>query len=506
MIIGGTGDTTYQRFGTDPLPQQNNSSAVTDRTQQFYSELSTGISRTFGQNTFDALVLANMDQYTSNWLLAEKYKSIAANVQYCFADKYIIQAAASYMGDNRYLPGKQAGFFPSAGLAWNLHKEDFLAHNPFINMLKLRASYGLNGNATPGYYEFITDYIGATGYVFGTAAGAVGGIQEATQGYMRTWEKSLKLNLGFDLGFAKEKGWLSFDYYKNKYQDLLQIRGDNTDLFGAMYPFENLGKNDYSGVEMNLGWADKIGRFAYVISGNLSTIKSKVVYNDEPAKPYGWMQRTGMPVGQFYGYIADGFATTAGQGPVVEGYQSVPGDIKYKDLNGDGVINLYDQTTIGSTKPVMFYGLNASLKFKNLYLDILFQGIANNQMMLTGNTVWEFQSNGKGQAYPHHLERWTPATAATATYPRLSVGTNPNNDVPSTFWLANASFLRLKNAEIGYNFTGGILKKANLKSVRVFVNGLNLLTFSSFDRADPETPFANYPVQKVINGGVSVTL
>lgn len=506
MLIGIANDTTYQRFGTDPLPQQTNSSSVTDRTQQFYSEITSGITRNFGKNKIDALVLVNSDDYTSNYFLAEKYKNAAARMQYSFDDKYIFQASAAYMGNNRFISGKQAGFFPAAGFAWNVHNEKIMAKNAFVSLLKLRASYGLNGNANPGYYTFLSGYSGGTGYMFGTASGGVSGIQESSQSYVRTWEKSLKLNVGFDLGFLKNKGWLSVDYFNNKTSDLLQIRGNDSYLLGASYPLENLGKNNYSGVEFDLGWSDKKGKLSYSFTGNLSAMYSKVVFSDDPPMPYPLMQRTGKPVGQYYGYVADGFVTTAGQGPVIDGYVSHPGDIKYRDMNGDGVINQYDLTTIGSTRPFIYYGWGANFSYSNFYVDILFAGTANSQTMLTGNTVWEFQSNGKGQAYPHNLNRWTPATAASATYPRLTVGNNPNNNLSSTFWLTNIAFLRLKNAEIGYRFTNALMRKANLREMKVFVNGLNLLTFSSFKRADPETPFSNYPVQKVVNGGILITL
>lgn len=378
MNISSSGDTIYQRFGTKT--EQTNSSSVTNRTQQFYSELSTGISRTIGRQSIRAQVLAYSDQYTSNADLADKYKTLAGNLQYSWNDKYIFQAAAAYTGNNRFAPGQQYGFFPSAGIAWNIHKEKFLSASWLVSSLKLRASYGITGNAIPGYFEFIERYAGAAGYVFGTGAGSVNGVQESTLSYNRTWEKSLKLDLGFDFGFAKERGWLSFDYYKNKNNDLLQTKGTTTTLLGIVYPLENLGKNQYSGFELNLGWTGKTGRLHYTLSGNLTSVSSKVLYNDEPTMPYQTMIRTGHPVGQFYGYIADGFVTNAGQGPVVDGYKSIPGDLKYKDLNGDGAINLYDQTTIGKKTPLMFYGIHTNLRIKNFYLSFLVQGVTNRQI------------------------------------------------------------------------------------------------------------------------------
>jgi hypothetical protein len=342
--------------------------------------------------------------------------------------------------------------------------------------------------------------------VFGTSAGAVSGLAEASQPYVRTWEKARQLNLGMDLSFAGRKGWFTAEWYRQDNSDLLQTRGFSSGIMGVAYPLENIGRNHYSGIELDLGWSGKSGKWNYTVSGNFSTVRSRVDFADETPRPYPWMARTGLPVGQFYGYQADGFVSGAGGGPVMEGYVSQPGDIKYKDLNGDGVINLYDQRTIGHTRPFMFYGLNLQLRRGRFYADLVFQGTANRQGMITGNTMWEFQSNGLGQAYPHHLSRWTPATAASASYPRLSVGTNPNNHVASSFWIEDLSYLRLRNAEIGYRIEQPAFLKGKVRDIRGFVNGLNLFTLSSFRRADPETPLANYPVQRVINAGIAVTL
>ena len=506
MTMRAPGDTVYQIFGPDPLPQQNNSSAVTLRSQQFYAELATGVQRTTGRHGRNFLLLANTDQQTINAELPNRFTNLSSHFQYAYDERFIWQVAAAFSGNSRFEEGQRFGFFPTTGLAWNLHKERWAASMRGIDEWKLRATYGLTGNAVPGYFTFQRGFAGSTGYVFGTSAGSVSGLAETAQPYVRTWEKARQLNLGMDLAFAGRRGWLTAEWFRQDNSDLLQTRGFNSAIMGMAYPMENIGRNHYSGVEFDLGWSGKSGRWGYTLSANFSSVRSRVDFADETARPYPWMARTGYPVGQFYGYVADGFVSAAGGGPVMEGHVSKPGDIKYKDLNGDGLINLYDQRTIGHTRPFMFYGFNLQLRRGRFYADLLFQGTANRQGMITGNTMWEFQSNGLGQAFPHHLSRWTSATAASAIYPRLTVGTNPNNHVTSSFWIEDLSYLRLRNAELGYRIEQPAFLKGKVREIRGFVNGLNLLTLSSFRRADPETPLANYPVQRVVNAGIALTL
>jgi len=321
---------------------------------------------------------------------------------------------------------------------------------------------------------------------------------------LRVPATSLKLDVGLNAGLFKNKAYLAVDYYNNTFSDLLQVRGQGSSLLGIAYPLENLGKTRYTGLEFSGGWSDKIGDFAYRLNANISLNNSKILDNNEPVMPYSWMNKTGQNVNQIYGYVADGYVQTAGAGPVVEGYTAVAGDIRYKDLNGDGVINQYDITAIANNKPFVFYGFDFGFEFKNFDFSILFQGVANRNLLLTGLGEWAFQNNGTGNAFEQHLNRWTPQTASTATYPRLSVGPNINNNVASSYWVQKVDFLRLKNAELGYNLYAKFLQKIKVKQMRLFVNGANLLTFSKTKRFDPEGLSLGYPLQRIVNGGVTV--
>jgi TonB-linked SusC/RagA family outer membrane protein len=503
MDVGISNDTAYQRFGI--ATAQTNSSSIDASSRQVYLQVITGLEHRVGRHAFDVLMTGYSDKSIFNQELANTFKTAASKFGYTLDGKYNAEVSAAYSSNNRFIKGKQGGFFPAAGIGWNIHKEGFLQNNRRIDLLKLRATYGLTGNANPGYFLFQENYVNTGSYIFGATPGSATGLALTTFPSVRTYEKGAKLNLGVEMELFKRRFFLSADYYQHNLTDMLISRGAANSILGYTYPLENLGKFNYYGIELNTGYSARVGKqLQFDLSANFTSQQSKVVYNDEQNVPYAWMLSRGLPVGTVRGYIADGFVGTAGEGPVVEGYQSKPGDLKYKDLNSDGVINFYDRTAIGSQKPRLFYGLNLNVRWKGFYVGVLFQGVANNQLVVTGNDVWEFQSGGFGQAYPHHLNRWTPQTATTATYPRLTVGTNPNNHVLSTFWLQNGDFFRLKNAEIGYEFTGGILKKARLKGLRVFANGLNLFTLSKFKTFDPEMPGANYSIQKVINGGISI--
>nr|WP_294897988.1 SusC/RagA family TonB-linked outer membrane protein [uncultured Pedobacter sp.] len=485
---------------------QANGDAVGPRQQQTYAELSLGYDHNWKRHGISFLLLGSRDSYQYGAQLDEFYQNIASRLSYSFNDRYLVEFAGSYSGNNRYKPGQQYGFFPSVGIAWNVHNENFFKNNfDFINRFKIRASFGTVGNSNPGYYTYIQNYVTNPGYMFSTGAAAVPGIANGPLANpYRTWEKSDKFNIGADIAFSKNRASINLDYFKNREYDLLQVPGHNSALLGTDFPEQNIGINQYHGIELNAGWKDRIGKVNYYVSGNLSTIDSKVIFGDEVTYDYPWQQHTGTRVDQQFGYIAEGFYDASNVPVVTQGYQPIPGDIRYKDLNQDGLINSLDQTAIGSKGPLTFYGASLGFQFKGFDFSALFQGVVNRDILTTGRSVWAFQNDGKGQAFEHNLNRWTPETATTATYPRLSIGTNSWNERTSTFWLKSGDYMRLKNMELGYTFTQGFLTRVKMQSLRLFVNGVNLFTISDFKNNDPESFNGGYPIQRVINGGISV--
>lgn len=501
---------TITKFGTDG--SQSNSSIVDLTNRQSYGELMIGLDRTFGKHEINTSLNFNSDDYVVGSDLNLTNTALAGRFQYNYAKKYFAEVVASYMGMNLYPENQRWGLFPAIGLGWDIAKEDFMK-TAGLNSLKLRGTYGKTGNNNgAGYYVYRQFYNSSGSVYFGNPATSGSSMIEGTLANPGvTWESANKFNIGADLAAFDQKLQLSLEYYNNTYYDLLQQRGTNASaILGNNRPLENIGKRTYSGVELTAGYYGKSEKVNWFVNGNASLAKSKLDDIDEVIRPYEWMKRTGQPVNQIYGMVADGFfrdQTEIDRSAKIDGYKPVPGDIKYKDLNGDGVINVFDEQAIGNTKPMVFYGLTAGFNFKGFEFSMVWNGVANRDILVNGAGTYEFlatPNGGYGQAFAHHLERWTPGTAAKATYPRLSVGSNVNNQRSSSFWLKNGSYLRLKNVELAYSLPQNWISFMKMDRARIFVNGNNLLTITKLDRVDPEVYVWNYPTQRVFNIGVNV--
>jgi TonB-linked SusC/RagA family outer membrane protein len=509
MNVGQAHDTTYQKYGS--RVDQVNTSTTDSWNQQVYSEVSVGYAKTIKKHSLEAIVLANNQTYRNNPSeLPYIFKGVNANVAYNYDGKYILELGGNYSGNNRFPVGRQAGFFPAAGIGWNIAQERFFEKlQPVIQVLKLRGSAGKTANANPGYYVFDQYYNSATGYNIGGSGSGLSGATEATIANPNiTWEKADKLNAGIDLAMWKNKIYISVDYFNNRYTDMLRSRGRNTAILGNTYPNENIGIYRYSGMEFAAALAHQIGKLQLNASVNLATLKTRTEYIDEVLQPYSWMQRTGNKLGQTYGYIAEGFyqdQNDINTSAKPDGYVPVPGDLKYKDLNADGIINVFDETALSTTKPELYLGATIHLGYRGFEFSLLVNAVKNRDIMLSGIGQYEFTrfENGIGQAYQHHLNRWTPSKAATATYPRLTVNGNPNNHRVSSFWLHSGNYLRIRNAELAYNFSNGLLDKMRIDRFRVFANAFNLLTFTKLDRVDPEVT-GGYPNSRTVSIGASI--
>lgn len=485
-----------------------NTDDILQRFQQTYLEVSAGIDRTWGKNAITGLLMTNYENTQANNTLNQIYKNASGRLVYSYDERFNIEAGAAYSTNNRFAPGNQAAFYPAVGASWNLHNESFLKNSGFLNQAKIRATYGTVGNANPGYYLFRQMYVGGTAYFFGAATSTASMYEGDLVNPNRVSEKATKTNIGLDLTYSKNRGWLSFDYYNNRQFDMLIKRGNTTSVIGQTFPDENIGVSKYFGFEVSTGWSDNIGDLGYSISGNVATIGSKIISNDEPAMAYPWMTRTGNPINQIRGYVYDGLFNASNlNAATTVGFVPTAGDAKYRDLNNDGVINQYDETVIGNKKPLIYYGANLNLRYKGFDLSLLVQGEANRDILVNGNYEFPFNgANAKGQAWEYNLGRYTPATAATATLPRLILGVDNNNYIGSSLFVRSANYVRLRNAELGYSFSSKLLSAAKIKRIRVFVNGQNLATYSSYKESDPENYTGQYPLQRVVNAGLSVKL
>ena len=502
------GKEIYTQYGSSDS-QINKFYSVTSY-QQMYGQFAVDYNRRFGVHGIKATLMGDTRHTLVNYDLPQLPSNIIADVAYDYAEKYFLQAALSESYYNRYAPGKRWGTFYAFGLGWDISKENFMENADWLNQLKLRGVFGKTGNGidNSGYYMYrqTFSHIGTAGYPLGTEMSAMGNVTMENTPLANpflTWEKAYKLNVGVDLAMFNNRLKFTADYYNDKYFDLLQNRGKSIELIGQYYPMENIGKVRRFGGDLSITYQGRVNDLSYYVSANWSCEQSKLLYMDEQEVPEEYLRQTGRPAGAIYGLVADGFFTTREEiekSPVIDGFENIqPGDIKYKDLNNDKVINEFDRTVIGGDKPYSYFGIDLGFKWRGLDFSMFWQGAYNRDLYLQDWTLLEgFQANGRyyGQAYENMLGRWTPETAESATFPRLTAGGNEynrGNGWNSSFWLRSGNFIRLKNISLGYNlpdsFCNNYLGGLRLK---IFVNGQNLFTKSACDLVDPEVGFTSY--------------
>ena len=512
------GNEAYDKYGD--VSSQTNSYRSVSTYQYMYGKMYVDWERQFGMHAVKASLWGDTRTILNNYDLPMIPSNIGQKVEYNYDNKYFAQAAVTESYYNRYDNGRRWGTFWAVGLGWDISKEKFMEASK-IDQLKLRATYGHTGNGidNAGYFSYLKRYNedGGFWYSNGTSMSNGGSVSEISPlaNTLLTWEKGRKVNVGLDLTLLKNRLTLSADYYNDYYYDILQSRGKSIQLLGIAYPAENIGKTRYYGLETQLSWQDHIGKVNYYVSANWSMEQNKRLFMDEQYVPYDYLKMTGQPTGAIYGLVATGFLTAkdiADGYPVMNGFNNIQaGDVKYKDMNGDGEINEFDRTVIGGDKPTCYFGIDLGFEWKGLEVTALIQGAYNRDLYNSDRTLLEgFQVIGQsyGQAYTNLLNRWTPETAETATYPRLTAGGNMynyGNNWNSSLFVQNGNYIRLKNATVSYklpenfcrNYLGGL-------RVKIFVQGQNLLTWSRTRLQDPEVTFTSYPLQRTITTGINL--
>lgn len=512
------GNEAYDKYGD--VSSQTNIYRSVSTYQYMYGKMYVDWERQFGMHGVKASLWGDTRTILNNYDLPMIPSNIGQKVEYNYDNKYFAQAAVTESYYNRYDNGRRWGTFWAVGLGWDISKEKFMEASK-IDQLKLRATYGHTGNGidNAGYFSYLKRYNedGGFWYSNGTSMSNGGSVSEISPlaNTLLTWEKGRKVNVGLDLTLLKNRLTLSADYYNDYYYDILQSRGKSIELLGIAYPAENIGKTRYYGLETQLSWQDHIGKVNYYVSANWSMEQNKRLFMDEQYVPYDYLKMTGQPTGTIYGLVATGFLTAkdiADGYPVMNGFNNIQaGDVKYKDMNGDGEINEFDRTVIGGDKPTCYFGIDLGFEWKGLEVTALIQGAYNRDLYNSDRTLLEgFQVIGQsyGQAYTNLLNRWTPETAETATYPRLTAGGNMynyGNNWNSSLFVQNGNYIRLKNATVSYklpenfcrNYLGGL-------RVKIFVQGQNLLTWSRTRLQDPEVTFTSYPLQRTITTGINL--
>ena len=494
------------------------------KSRDWYAEASFDWKRDFGLHHLSALALYNQSKtyYPDSDYpgIPRGYVGLVGRVTYDYDNKYLIEGNVGYNGSENFAPGNRYGFFPAVSGGWVLTQEEFLKDNPVVNFLKIRASYGIVGNDR--YHPYGTgfmdrflylpnSYFIGSGYQFGTGTSWSPGAYEKSFGNSGlSWEKSAKQNYGIDFSLFNQKLSGSIDYFYEKRTDILAKASTDPIIHAMSLPVLNLGIVSNKGVELNLKWNHNINSFRYWTNLNVSYAKNKIVYQDEVPSEYTYTLKTGHPVGQPFGLKVRGFYYEGMEDVADHSYVLKEGDVVYEDLNHDGKIDDNDKTAIGyPSYPLLNAGLTLGFEYKGFDFSMLWVGATK-----TSRVLEETFRKPLGETYDRSLmshqftDRWTPETAATAKLPRATIDGVKNNYRDSELWVKDASYLRLKNIEIGYNFRLPFMPKIGMEKMRVFMTGYNLLTFDKLKISDPESMSSGvpqYPVMRVINFGLNVS-
>jgi len=502
--------------------------SATSANRKIYFETALDYDRQFGIHHFGGLLLYNQSSFVNTTAgdfetsLPYRHQGVAARVTYSYDNTYHIEANFGYNGSENFAAGNRFGFFPSVALGWIPSNEDFFdGLNETITWLKLRGSHGFVGNDEIGggrrFVYLSTVNEGASGYNFGPSHTGHGGYsfgEIGTEG--ASWEEARMTNLGVEIHLFHDLQIQADVFYEKREKIFLQ-RGSLPGFIGLENPpWVNLGVMENKGFDSSLEYMRRFGELSVSVRGNFSYARNKILENDQPDYLWPYRNRHGQKFGQQFGYIAVGLFESQeeiDQSPTQFGLSNLrPGDIKYLDVNGDGVIDSNDEVPLGfSTMPEIVYGFGASMFYKNIDFSFMFQGVGNVTRMIGGVPVFPFNSANLGRSNVYeevYHSRWTEENPSQdVMFPRLSDGPNENNFRPSTWWQQDMSYLRLRNLEIGYTLPLTVSQRIRANDIRFFANGMNLLTFSGFKLWDPELGTNNgnvYPMSAVFNLGVSM--
>lgn len=506
------------------------------------AQASIGYDTSFGENVISALLLyeqvensedeisafrdgflgTSVDQFiagspenATNGGKAEQQARVGyvGRVNYNRSDKYLFQANFRYDGSHRFSKDDRFGFFPAMSAAWRLSEEDFFPNDGALSNLKFRASWGKFGNDRVNAFQYLSLFS------IRSSVSAIGGttrtgIRESVLPNPNiTWEKATGTNIGFELGLVDNKIELEFDYFTKKTTDILvPAAGNFPDTFGANLPDENIGETENRGIEALVRYSNDFGEVHINTSANLTYATSKVVEMAEAENVNDYYRLTGQPIGVERGYIALGLFQSQqeldswprqDQDETNPNSSLSPGDIKYKDINGDNVIDGDDRTIIGKSElPEFIFGWNIATRYKGFSVTANLQG-ASGFTRYAQYIPFSIESNSRALLE----DSWRPGNEG-ARFPRITVGTTSNNDKHSTFWLEEITYIRLRNVEFSYTLPTNLLENVGIESVRVYLAGNNLFTWSNVADIDPEGPSSfrpYYPQMKSMIMGLNIT-
>lgn len=536
------GRIVFNRLVPERLMSQG-SSASGDRKEFVEAEISYG--RNFNDHNVGSVLKYTHDNYVNtsgiggNIMegIARRHQGLAGNLSYGYKNRYLFNFNFGYNGSENFAKGHQFGFFPAYSAAWNIAEEPFVKDRmDWLGMLKIRYSYGEVGtDNSSSRFPYLADF---GNYSRNTPAGDQDvyynwGDLNSAFGYPGltytrvssnnvTWEIAKKHDLGVDLYLWGDKFGLTVDYFDEKRDGIYMVRSYLPDMVGIQgsNPSANVGSVKTNGFDGNFKLDQKVADVALQIRGNFTYSKNEITEADEMVNRYPYLRRTGYRVDQAKGLIALGLfkdyedIRNSPRQDFSDRRDVMPGDIKYKDINGDGIINNDDIVPIGSTtRPNLIYGLGLSATWRGFDFNLHFQGAGKSHFFINGFTVYPFVNGEWGNILEEmaNSNRWILGVNEDpdAEYPRLSYGGNANNYRASTYWLRDGSYLRLKTLEMGYTLPKALTTRMFMDKVRIHIIGQNLLTFSKFKLWDPEMGSSNgmkYPLGKTITFGLTVNI
>ena len=523
----------------DEQVMKHSSSAKGTRKEFFEAILN--YSRTFGDHRVGGTLKYTQDANTNTQSVSDyewldrKHQGLAGRFTYGWKYRYFFDFNFGYNGSENFAPGRQFGFFPAYSLAWNIAEESFVKKNlPWLSMFKLRYSYGKVGSDNVGRrfpylpgFSNLNEYSYTWGdYVDTSWAGGNNSNKYNALTYSMitseeiTWEIATKHDVGLDISVLNDKISGTIDYFHETRDGIFMNRTNLPWIVGmnGLKANANVGKVLSKGFDGNIAYHDKFGKVDFTLRGNFTYSKNEIQEYDEVNSLYPYKMKAGQRVGQALGLVAVGLfkdyediRNSPDQSPV-GGSSIMPGDIKYKDVNGDGRIGNSDVVPIGATtRPNLIYGFGVSAQWKGLDVNVHFQGAGKSSFFIKGQSIYAFSEGEWGNVFDDYVGNYWSLDNPdpNAKYPRLSWNGNANNNRASTFWLRDGSYLRLKTLEVGYTLPKNISRVLYMNNIRVFFIGTNLLTFSKFKMWDPEMGSSTgqqYPLSKSYTLGLTVTL
>lgn len=442
------------------------------------------------------------DGNADHWAIA----SFLGRINYDYAGKYLLTFNIRSDASSRFAKGHRWATFPSVAAAWRITGEDFMNNASFMDDWKIRATWGKTGSSSGlGLYPSYTT-IGIGNTVLNNTWTQTGYLQNLGNTELG-WETTSMLDFGTDVQLLKNRLGFTFDYY---------IKNTSNILIGLPVPMEygfakpnvNIGKVQNRGWELELHWNDKIGSVNYGVQANISNNKNEV---KDLAGTGPWKEGytdVGLPMNSIYGYEALGFFQSEEEvaSSPFQNIKNKPGDIKYKDQNGDNKIDGDDRVILGDRAPHYLFGLRLNAEWKGFDISVFFQGVGKKDYIMGGPGVQPLSDSGKGPVFEHQLDYWTEDNP-NATYPRILDNVQGSfNYATSDFWKINAGYLRMKNLQLGYNFSNSLIKNTGFSNLRVFFSASNLFTIDDFVPGyDPESGNAySYPLSRTYSFGLNV--